>query len=141
MASGLKYKLLIGGVLGLVVIGLIVGAVRPSKQAMGALTAAPDVEVVKVVQDDVPIYGQWIGTLDGLVNADVRAQVTGICSSKGIRRAHSSNKASFCSRLTRGHFRQRSIRPRANWRRQRLRSPTPRQCKAAPNLMSSATRP
>jgi len=24
-----------------------------------------------------PIYGEWIGTLDGLVNADVRAQVHG----------------------------------------------------------------
>jgi len=85
MASGLKYKLLIGGVLGLVVIGLIVGAVRPSKQAMGAPTGAPDVEVVKVVQDDVPIYGQWIGTLDGLVNADVRAQVTGYLLKQGYQ--------------------------------------------------------
>ncbi len=28
-------------------------------------------------QRDVPIYGEWIGTLDGFVNADVRAQVTG----------------------------------------------------------------
>lgn len=36
-----------------------------------------DVEVAEVQQKDVPIYGEWIGTLDGLVNADVRAQVTG----------------------------------------------------------------
>ena len=36
-----------------------------------------DVEVVKVQQKDVPIYSQWIGTLDGFVNADVKAQVTG----------------------------------------------------------------
>ena len=35
------------------------------------------VEVVEVEQRDVPVYGQWIGTLDGLVNADVKAQVTG----------------------------------------------------------------
>jgi hypothetical protein len=33
--------------------------------------------VVPVQQQDVPIVGEWIGTLDGLVNADVRAQVTG----------------------------------------------------------------
>jgi membrane fusion protein (multidrug efflux system) len=32
---------------------------------------------VQVQQKDVPIYGEWIGTLDGLTNADVRAQVTG----------------------------------------------------------------
>src|SRR6266446_1757221 len=36
-----------------------------------------DVEVVDVEQRDVPIYAQWIGTLDGSVNADVKAQVTG----------------------------------------------------------------
>jgi membrane fusion protein (multidrug efflux system) len=35
------------------------------------------VEVVQVEQKSVPIYAEWIGTLDGLVNADVRAQVTG----------------------------------------------------------------
>jgi membrane fusion protein (multidrug efflux system) len=35
------------------------------------------VEVVAVVQADVPIYHEWIGVLDGLVNAQIRAQVTG----------------------------------------------------------------
>jgi RND family efflux transporter MFP subunit len=35
------------------------------------------VEVVKVQQKDVPMYGEWIGTLDGLVNADIKAQVSG----------------------------------------------------------------
>src|SRR5436190_1828723 len=37
----------------------------------------PDVEVVQVEQKDVPIYGEWIGTLDGMVNADIKAQVSG----------------------------------------------------------------
>ncbi len=37
----------------------------------------PEVEVVSVVQKDVPIYSEWIGTLDGLVNADIKAQVSG----------------------------------------------------------------
>src|SRR5215470_11333364 len=37
----------------------------------------PQVEVVSVEQKDVPIYGEWIGTLDGLVNADIKAQVSG----------------------------------------------------------------
>jgi membrane fusion protein (multidrug efflux system) len=35
------------------------------------------VEVAQVQQQDVPIYSEWIGTLDGLVNADIRAQVSG----------------------------------------------------------------
>jgi membrane fusion protein (multidrug efflux system) len=37
----------------------------------------PLVEVAKVTTADVPIYHDWIGTLDGLVNAEIRAQVTG----------------------------------------------------------------
>src|ERR1700686_535205 len=37
----------------------------------------PDVEVVQVEQKDVPIYGEWIGSTDGLVNADIKAQVSG----------------------------------------------------------------
>src|ERR1700727_1958784 len=37
----------------------------------------PIVEVATVEQRDVPVYGEWIGTLTGQVNADVKAQVTG----------------------------------------------------------------
>jgi len=37
----------------------------------------PAVEVVPVEQRDVPIYHEWIGTLDGMVNAAIKAQVTG----------------------------------------------------------------
>jgi membrane fusion protein (multidrug efflux system) len=38
---------------------------------------APIVEVVEVTQKDVPVYGEWVGTLDGTVNATIRAQVQG----------------------------------------------------------------
>ena len=37
----------------------------------------PEVEVVQVEQKDVPISKEWVGTLDGLVNAQIRPQVTG----------------------------------------------------------------
>jgi membrane fusion protein (multidrug efflux system) len=37
----------------------------------------PAVEVTGVVQKDVPIYREWIGTLDGFVNADIKAEVSG----------------------------------------------------------------
>src|SRR5882762_2860431 len=36
-----------------------------------------EVEVATVEQRDVPTYREWIGTLDGMVNAAIRAQVTG----------------------------------------------------------------
>ena len=72
-----KRYVVIGGVLCLIVVGLIVGAVRPWKHALAQPAPTPTVEVVGVEEKDVPIYGEWIGTLDGLVNADVRAEVTG----------------------------------------------------------------
>ncbi len=37
----------------------------------------PEVEVVQVEQKDVSIWKEWIGTLDGLWNAQIRPQVTG----------------------------------------------------------------
>ena len=37
----------------------------------------PVVEVAPVIQQDVPIYGEWIATLYGYVNAQIQPQVTG----------------------------------------------------------------
>jgi len=37
----------------------------------------PEVAVVPVVQRDVPLISEWIGTLDGSVNADIRPKVEG----------------------------------------------------------------
>jgi len=37
----------------------------------------PEVTVAPVVQQDVPMYSEWITTLDGYVNAQVRPQVPG----------------------------------------------------------------
>jgi membrane fusion protein (multidrug efflux system) len=39
--------------------------------------APPEVEVAVVEQRDIPIERQWIGTLDGMVNAAIKAQVNG----------------------------------------------------------------
>jgi RND family efflux transporter MFP subunit len=80
-----KRYLLIGGVLGLIVLALIVVAACSSKPTSGTQQGTPDVEVVQVQQEDVPIYAEWIGTLDGLVNADVRAQVSGYLLKQGYQ--------------------------------------------------------
>jgi len=72
-----KYKFWIGGAFCVFVVALIIGAIRPKHVSGAQPGASPVVEVVQVEQKDVPIYAEWIGTLDGLVNADVRAQVTG----------------------------------------------------------------
>src|SRR5271166_5405818 len=84
MSSG-RRNLLLAVLVCVIVIALLVGALRP-RGTSGATTGAPtDVEVVQVEQKDVPIYGEWIGTLDGLTNADVRAQVTGYLLHQGYQ--------------------------------------------------------
>jgi membrane fusion protein (multidrug efflux system) len=61
----------------LAAVALVVGAVRPKHASGIGPGSPPEVAVAQVEQKDVPIYGEWIGTLDGFVNADVRGQVTG----------------------------------------------------------------
>jgi membrane fusion protein (multidrug efflux system) len=43
-----------------------------------APAAPPAVEVMQVQQRDVPITKEWVATLDGFVNAQIRAQVAGL---------------------------------------------------------------
>jgi len=47
-----------------------------SQKAAGPLPV-PEVQVAAVEQKDVPIYGEWVATLDGYVNAQIQPQVTG----------------------------------------------------------------
>src|SRR5213592_333264 len=61
----------------LIGIGMVV-SVGCSSSTQGARAPDPTtVEVVQVEQKDVPIYTEWIGTTDGVVNADIKAQVSG----------------------------------------------------------------
>jgi len=54
-------------------IGVMGGCARSQNQA----PAVQDAQVVAVEQRDVPVVDEWVGTLDGFVNAQVRAQVSG----------------------------------------------------------------
>ncbi|HEY6247708.1 MAG TPA: efflux RND transporter periplasmic adaptor subunit [Pyrinomonadaceae bacterium] len=58
----------------------IIALITIASKSNDGVKAAPrplDVEVVKVQQEDVPVYSEWIGTTEGLVNADIKGQVTG----------------------------------------------------------------
>jgi RND family efflux transporter MFP subunit len=59
--------------LGVILVLIAAGTKKPVQAAAQPL----QVEVVQVEQQDVPLYSEWIGTTDGMVNADVRAQVSG----------------------------------------------------------------
>lgn len=58
-------------------IHLALTAVTGCKKSAHAAPPPPEVEVAQVETRDVPVYGEWIGTLTGQVNANIRAQVTG----------------------------------------------------------------
>jgi membrane fusion protein (multidrug efflux system) len=62
--------------IGSVFLALLLAAGCGKKQKEQA-PPPPTVEVMEVTQKDVPIYSEWVGTADGLVNATIRAQVTG----------------------------------------------------------------
>lgn len=55
------------------------------KEQKAAPPPPPAVEVTGVTQKDVPIYREWVGTADGLVNATIQAQVTGYLVKQNYR--------------------------------------------------------
>src|ERR1051325_1731653 len=77
-----KRKLLITVAAGLLVAVLIFLFVRPKSTNTAQAAPPTEVEVIAVEQKDVPIYTEWIGTLDGMVNAEIKSQVTGYLLSK-----------------------------------------------------------
>ena len=58
-------------------INLALIAMTGCKRSTPAASSPPVVEVAQVETRDVPVYGEWIGTLTGQVNASIKAQVTG----------------------------------------------------------------
>ena len=71
-----KRKLLISAAIIVTVVLALIVVGRPKKAAPDAPKPL-DVEVVRVEKKDVAVYSEWIGTTDGMVNAEIKAQVTG----------------------------------------------------------------
>lgn len=64
------------GVLGALLLLDAVGCSSGNVRA-AAPPLPPVVEVAQVTQEDVPVRGEWVGTLDGYVNAQIQPQVSG----------------------------------------------------------------
>jgi len=58
-----------------VIFALFISGCEKPKEPVAA--SPPTVEVTEVLQKDVPIQQEWVGTLDGMVNAQINAQVAG----------------------------------------------------------------
>ena len=64
-------------VLGWVVFTLLFSSGCGNKNVSAAAAAPPNVQVVEVIQRDVPVYHEYLATLDGYVNAQIQPQVSG----------------------------------------------------------------
>lgn len=79
--------------LGILIYAGLTSLVGCNKEEAGAVTQPSlNVQVVTVEQKDVPIYYEWVGTTDGLVNAKIRAQVTGYLRKQHFREGASVKK-------------------------------------------------
>jgi len=56
---------------------LITGCEKNASAASAGAPPAMKVSVVKAKQTDVPVTGEWVGTLDGYVNAQIQPQASG----------------------------------------------------------------
>ena len=63
-------------ILALLPVTMLLAAGCGKPNAVSAMQS-PEVEVASVVQKDVPILSEWVATLDGYVNAQIQAQVSG----------------------------------------------------------------
>jgi membrane fusion protein (multidrug efflux system) len=66
-----------GAALLLIVVGAVIGVNHFNTTAAVMAPPPPDVIVAAVEQRDLPIEREWVGTLDGMVNASIKAEVTG----------------------------------------------------------------
>src|SRR5258708_2265403 len=65
------------GFLMVLVFVTVLGAGCERGVASAPAPPAPTVEVTPVIQKDVPVQGEWVGTLEGYVNAQISPQVSG----------------------------------------------------------------
>lgn len=57
--------------------GLLAGCEKSTVSASSGQPQAMKVSVVRAAQSDVPVTGEWVGTLDGFVNAQIQPQASG----------------------------------------------------------------
>jgi len=77
------------GVVTLLMVPMLAAGCKPKARVA---PPPPIVEVAPVTVADVPIYHEWVGALDGWVNATIRAQVTGYLLTQNYREGDAIKK-------------------------------------------------
>src|SRR5262245_1137845 len=80
--SGMLVQAL-GGLLALVIMSLTGGCKEAEKST--AAPEPPEVQVTQVIQKDVSLYSEWVGTTVGYITSQIRAQVSGALVSQNYK--------------------------------------------------------
>lgn len=72
-----RLSLAAGRLAPLLVVGLALSLNGCTSRASAPPPTVPTVEVISVIQQDTPIYSEWVAVLDGYVNAQIQPHVTG----------------------------------------------------------------
>lgn len=87
-----------------------------SRKPAQAAARPLEVEVVRVEQKDVSVYSEWIGTTDGMVNAEIKAQVTGYLLRQAYKEGSFVKKGQLLFEIDPRPFQQRWARRGVSWR-------------------------
>jgi membrane fusion protein (multidrug efflux system) len=84
------------------------------RKAAAPAPPPPAVQVIDVVQKDVPIYQEWTGTLDGFVNAAIRPQVQGYVVKQVYREGSYVHAGDVLFEIDPRQFRALAVQSRGN---------------------------
>ena len=83
---------------------LITACDSKDRKATAPPSSSVPVDAVKVRQDNVPLAGDWVGTLDGFVNAQIQPQVSGYLLHQDYREGSSVAKDQVLFQIDRRQF-------------------------------------
>jgi membrane fusion protein (multidrug efflux system) len=83
---------------------LITGCWSKGPKSIDASSAPIPVDVVRTHQGNVPLVGDWVGTLDGFVNAQIQPQVSGYLVRQSYREGSSVAKDQVLFQIDRRQF-------------------------------------
>ena len=83
---------------------LVTACSSANSRAAAPAPASVPVDAVRVRQDNVPLRGDWVGTLDGFVNAQIQPQVSGYLVQQNYREGSSVAKDQVLFQIDRRQF-------------------------------------
>lgn len=95
-----------GAALGFLTVGalLLSGCDKSSEKAAAPAMGPLPVSVTQARQEDVPLSGEWVGTLDGYVNAQIQPQVSGYLLSQLYREGSTVSKGQILFQIDQRPF-------------------------------------